>query len=516
MLKYDVIEKMGEYGVMNLNVLNWLDRSAVSFADKTIFSDKENSLTFSQLNTYTKSIGTFLAKRVKPGSPVVVMSGRHILTPACYLGVVRAGCFYAPMDATMPAARLNQILGVINASVMLVDREHAELAATLDFSGDILIMEDILVTAADEALLHRAASRLVGTSPLYVIFTSGSTGVPKGVITSHESLMCYIDAVCKVLEMHSEDVLGNQSPLDYIAAIRDIYIPVKLGASTVILPKNEFSMPAKLFETLNEYRVTTLCWSVAGVELPAKLGAFDVIKPEFVKKVCFSGSVMPCKYLKIWQKHLPDVRYVNQYGPTEATASCTYYVVEEEVDDDTVLPIGVPYENYQILLLNEDHTETEPGQVGEICVAGPILALGYYGNPEKTAESFLQNPLNPNYRELIYKTGDLGRFREDGILEFHGRKDRQIKHMGHRIELGEIEATACQIPGMIECCSLYQKEKELLYLFYSGEATSKEIAVHFRKVLPAFMVPRKIVNLESIPHLPNGKVDMQTLKTYFK
>lgn len=501
---------------MNLTVLNWLDSSAVSFADKTVFYDQDNTLTFSQLNTYTKSIGSYLAQRIKPGSPVVVMSGRHFMTPACYLGVVRAGCFYAPMDATMPVARLNQILGVIRASNMLVDREHFALAQTLNFSGDIFVMEDLLGTVPDEGLLQNASSRLVGTSPLYVIFTSGSTGVPKGVITSHESLICYIDAVCKVLKMTAEDVLGNQSPLDYIAAIRDIYIPLKLGASTVILPKNEFSMPTTLFETLNAYGVTTLCWSVAGVELPAKLGAFEVVKPESVRKVCFSGSVMSSKYLRIWQQNLPEALFVNQYGPTEATASCTYYIVNEQVEEDTVLPIGIPYENYQILLLNEDHTETAPGQVGEICVAGPILALGYYGNPEKTAESFLQNPLNPNYRELIYKTGDLGRFREDGILEFHGRKDRQIKHMGHRIELGEIEATAGQIPGVGECCALYQKEKELLYLFYSGTATSKEIAVHFRKVLPAFMVPRKIVALEAVPHLPNGKVDMQTLKSYFK
>jgi len=501
---------------MDLTVLKWLDKTAAVHADKTVFSDKETSLTFSQLNHHSKSIGTYLARQVSPCSPVVVMSGRHVLTPACYLGVVRAGCFYAPMDASMPAARLNQILGVIRAQIMLVDREHAQIAETLDFSGEILILEDILDTIPEEALLKKACAGLTGTSPLYVIFTSGSTGIPKGVITSHQSLMCYIDAVCKVLSMDETDVLGNQSPLDYIAAIRDIYIPVKLGASTVILPKNEFSMPTKLFETLNAYHVTTLCWSVAGVELPAKLGAFDVIKPEFVKKVCFSGSVMPCKYLKIWQEHLPDVLYVNQYGPTEATASCTYYVVSEKVEDSTVLPIGVPYENYRILLLNEDHTATVPGDIGEICVSGPILALGYYGNPEKTAESFLQNPLNPNYRELIYKTGDLGRFREDGVLEFHGRKDRQIKHMGHRIELSEIEGTAAEIPGVEECCALYQKEKELLYLFYSGTASSKEITLHFRKVLPAFMVPRKLVNLESVPHLPNGKVDMQTLKTYFK
>lgn len=501
---------------MELSVLKWLEKTVAQFPEKTVFSDKENTLTFSQLDAYASSIGSFLAKKLKADSPVAVMSGRHVLTPACYLGAVKGGCFYAPMDATMPVTRLNQILGVIQAPVMLVDREHEALARGLEFGGEIVVMEDVLDAPQDAALLRKRADRITGTTPLYVIFTSGSTGVPKGVITSHGSLMCYIDAVCKVLRMSDADVLGNQSPLDYIAAVRDIYIPVKLGASTVILPKNEFSMPAKLFETLNDYRVTTVCWSVAGVELPAKLGAFDVIKPEYVKKVCFSGSVMPCKYLKIWQEHLPDALYVNQYGPTEATASCTYYVIEEKVEDHTVLPIGVPYDNYQILLLNEDNTATEEGSVGEICVAGPVLALGYYGNPEKTAESFIQNPLNPYYRELIYKTGDLGRFREDGILEFHGRKDRQIKHMGHRIELGEIEGTAGEIPGVGECCALYQKEKELLYLFYAGEATAKEITLHFRKVLPAFMVPRKIINLPAIPKLPNGKMDMQTMKTYFK
>jgi non-ribosomal peptide synthetase component F len=275
-------------------------------------------------------------------------------------------------------------------------------------------------------------------------------------------------------------------------------------------------MPTKLFEILNEFQVTTLCWSVAGIELPAKLGGFSESKPQYLKKVCFSGSVMPCKYLKIWQDNLPDVLYVNQYGPTEATASCTYYVVDEKVDDSTVLPIGKPYENYGILLLDDNGREVAVGELGEICVTGPVLALGYYGDPVKTGEAFVQNPLNANYRELIYKTGDLGRYREDGNLEFHGRKDRQIKHMGHRIELGEIEGTACKVPGVTECCALYHKEKELLYLFYTGEAAPKEIVLYFRSVLPAFMVPRKLIKLETLPRLPNGKLDMQTMKSMFK
>ena len=501
---------------MQTSVLDWLDNTAGKYAGKTVFTDENRKITFSEFNNYTKSIGTYIARLVSGNAPVVVMSGRHVLTPSAFLGVVRAGCFYAPMDATMPLSRLNSILGVIKSDFMLVDKEHLETAKKLDFSGKIIIIDDIISTIHDENLLSKARLGLTEISPLYVIFTSGSTGVPKGVITSHHSLMCYIDAVCKVLDINESDVLGNQSPLDYIAAVRDIYLPLKTGASTVIIPKNEFSMPTELFETLNENRVTALCWSVAGIELPAKLGAFDCVKPEYLKKVCFSGSVMPCKYLKMWQENLPNVLYVNQYGPTEATASCTYYVVDEKVDDDTVLPIGTPYENYSIILLNEDGTETAEGEIGEICVKGPILALGYYGDLERTNESFIQNPLNKNYCELIYKTGDLGSLREDGLLMFHGRKDRQIKHMGHRIELGEIEETAKQIDGLGECCALYNKEKEHLYLFYTGDVTSKEIVLHFRKVLPAFMVPRKLVALEELPKLPNGKLDMQSMKAMFK
>ena len=501
---------------METSVLNRLDKTAAAFPDKVMFRDETAEITFGEFDRLTKAVGTYLAQRVPAGSPVAVMSGRHILTPSCFLGAVRAGCFYAPMDGDMPQTRLNQIIGVIRAGFMLVDRAHLETAQALDFDGEIIVFEDIRDTEPDEALLTAREKTLGCTSPLYVIFTSGSTGVPKGVITSHQSLMTYIDSVAKVLDINSTDILGNQSPLDYIAAVRDIYFPVSFGASTYIIPKNEFAVPTTLFDTLNREMITALCWSVAGVELPAKLGAFDVSKPEYLKKLCFSGSVMPCKYLKIWQEHMPDVLYVNQYGPTEATASCTYYVVKEKVNDDTVLPIGTAYDNYHVMLLNEDNTATPQGETGEICVSGPILALGYYGNKEQTEKSFLQNPLNDNYRELIYKTGDLGHFDENGVLHFHGRKDRQIKHLGHRIELGEIEETAKKIAGVTDCCALYYKDKATLYLFYVGPATSKEIVLYFRQNMPAFMVPRKLINLEALPTLPNGKTDMQTLKSYFK
>ena len=501
---------------METSVLNRLDRAVSRYADKTMFKDPSGELTFAQFDQVTKSIAAGLAQFVAPGSPVAVMSGRHLFTPAYYLGAVRAGCFYAPIDGDMPATRLNQILSVIKAPVLLVDSAHLEQAQALDFDGKLIVADDLSDTPSDDALLAQRASTLTNVSPLYVIFTSGSTGKPKGVITSHLSLMTYIDSVAKVLGVDETDILGNQSPLDYIAAIRDIYLPISFGAQTYIIPKNEFAIPTSLFATLNREKITTLCWSVAGVELPAKLGAFDESKPEYLRKLCFSGSVINSRYLRIWQEALPDVLYVNQYGPTEATASCTYYVVNGRVEDDTVLPIGVPYDNYRIILLNDDDTPTPQGEIGQICVGGPIVALGYYGNAEMTQRSFVQNPLNDNFREIIYKTGDLGRWSDDGNLMFHGRMDRQIKHMGHRIELGEIEETAKAIDGVSDCCALYHKEKENLYLFYTGTATAREITLCFRASMPAFMVPRKLVNLEELPHLPNGKTDMQTLKGYIK
>lgn len=496
---------------MFTSALCYLEHTLPSHRDKVVFSDESDQLTFDQVYDLSQAVGSFLVERAAPCSGVVVMSGRHVRTPVAFLGVAMAGCFYIPMDASLPVSRLNSILGVARSEHMIVDRANLEAARALDFRGDIYVLEDILETPRRPEALLRATEHLNENIPLYAIFTSGSSGTPKGVVTSHRALMNYIDAVANVLRLTEDDVLGNQSPLDYIAAIRDIYLPLKTGASTVILPKNQFAMPTELFKTLNEKHVSVLCWSVAGVELPARLHAFDYVKPEHLKTVLFSGSVMPCKYLRLWQDALPDVRYINQYGPTETTASCTYYEVEGLVDENTVLPIGVPYDNYSIFLLSPEGNAVPAGELGEICVAGPGLALGYYRDPERTAQSFIQNPLNDRYFERIYKTGDIGRFRDDGLLEFHGRNDRQVKHQGHRVELGEIEVTAMSLDGVQECCAMYKTEK--ISLVYAGEAKEKEIQLAFRERLPLFMMPRKVVRVEALPRLPNGKLDMQAINT---
>ena len=501
---------------MDTSILKMLDRASEKYTGKVVYRDGEENITFGALKKQAQAVGSWIAKKIPPESPVSVLAGRNIITPICYLGVAEAGCFYAPMDLTMPASRLNQILSVVDSKVMLVSKENLELAKSLEYKGEIVVIEDILDTKIDEDLLESARNNLTEYSPLYVIFTSGSSGIPKGVITSHNSLMCYLDALNEVIELNDKDILANQSPLDYIAAVRDIYLPLMSGAETVIVPKNEFAMGGRLFDVLNKYKVTTICWSAAGMEVPAKLGAFDEAVPEYLTKIVFSGSVLLGKYLKIWQDNLPNAMFVNQYGPTETTASCTYYVVSEKATEETVLSIGRPYKHYKILLLSENNEAVSKGKVGEICVSGPCLALGYYGDEKRTSEAFIQNPLNKNYRELIYKTGDLGRIEEDGNLTFLGRKDRQIKHMGHRIELAELELTALKLDGIEECCVLYDADKKQIYMFVIGDNEPRDVVLHFRKEMPPFMVPRKVIKLEEMPRLPNSKIDMQELKSYFK
>ena len=510
------------------NVLEWLDATAERFPEKTAFDDGENSICFSEVRRKTQQVGAGLlhllvnadeseafSKR-NAVTPVAVLSGRNIDTPVAFLGVVAAGCFYAPLDATAPVPRLQTILANLKPEVLIVSEEFQELAGQLLQDGQAVrtaLLEDLIqteVTDEDLAKMQEIRQQQQPADPLYVIHTSGSSGTPKGVLTGHASLINYINAYSKVMGIDENDVLGNQSPLDYIAAIRDIYVPLKTGAQTCILPKKDFVFPGLLFDDLTAKKVTSIGWSVNAMTIPTNMGAFEKGCPEYLNKVCFSGSVMPCRVLKIWQEYLPEAKFVNQYGPTEATASCTYYEVKEQVREEDVLPIGIPYDNYEVFLLNEDGTLTKEGEIGEICVGGPVLALGYLNAPELTAKSFVPDPRAKE--GIVYKTGDLGRMAEDGNLEFHGRKDRQIKHLGHRVELDEIEEAAKRINGIADCTALYKEDAEMIYLFYTGTATVKEIATVLRANLPGFMVPRKFIQLEEMPHLANGKTDMQTLK----
>lgn len=496
---------------MQNSVIDYILYSSENFGNKAAYDDTDNQISFRETEIMSAHIASSILEWHLFNEPILVITERNVFTLIAFLGIARAGCYYIPVDSTLNSNRINQIIEASDAKLLITTESLKQTVDGLNYEGAVLTIENALTCNINRSALTEIERKLQSNMPLYVIFTSGSTGKPKGVITSHLSLMNYIEAVDDVLMLQETDVIGNQSPLDYIAAIRDIYLPLKTGATTIIIPKSKFAMASELAETIESYHISVLCWSAAGLEVASKTGLLEELKTKDIRKILFSGSILPGSVLKEWQQHFPAAQFINQYGPTETTASCTYYIVTEEATDNTILPIGIPYKNYSIVLLDQDGNEVKDGEIGEICVSGLGVTLGYYRDKELSDKSFIQNPLNHKYREIIYKTGDLGKYDTSGMLLFCGRKDRQIKHLGHRIELEEIELAAKRIDGVDDCVATYDSSKETLFLIYSGDAEKKDIVLNFRKKMPSFMVPRKVVKVEEIPHLPNGKVDAKAI-----
>ena len=280
-----------------------------------------------------------------------------------------------------------------------------------------------------------------------------------------------------------------------------------------IIPKMMFSFPALLFQHMDEMKINTVNWSTSALRIIASLKALDQVKPKYVERFFFSGEVMPNKVLNYFRKYFPDASFVNLYGPTEITFNCTYYVVNRLFKDDEPLPIGHPFPTTEILILDENGSPVDPGEIGEICVGGSSLALGYYNNPEATAKAFVQYPKNENNSERIYRTGDLGHYNKLGELMFVSRKDQQIKHMGYRIELGEIEAAAYTVTNVEAACCVYDQTKETLVLLYQSSIPDDEALFSaLKKVLPRYMLPSRLIYFQKFPLTSTGKINRLALE----
>ena len=496
------------------NVLEYLEKSATQYPDKIAFSDQKQEITYHQLLLRAKKIGTTLTKQFQPRTPIPVYMEKGVDTICLLFGIAYAGCFYVMLDLRHPKERIEQILETLQARQIVTSEQEKNRLAKLDLSVEKIQLEQ-LENDIDEEVLKQIRNAHLDIDPLYGIFTSGSTGKPKGVVVCHRSVIDFIDVFTETFAITSEDVIGNQAPWDFDVSVKDIYSTICCGATMQIIPKAYFSMPSKLIDFLCDREVTTLIWAVSALCILSTLKAFDYRVPAKLKKIMFSGEIMPMKQLHVWQSVLPQAMYVNLYGPTEITCNCTYHIVNEQDKEKAVLPIGKPFKNERILLLDDqNHLISNPMEKGEICVSGTAVALGYYKNPEQTGKAFVQNPLNENWQEIIYRTGDIGYIGEDGLLYFSGRRDFQIKHMGHRIELSDIECALTAIDGVERCCCLYEEEKILA--FYEGTMEQKLLVKELKKKLPAFMVPNHFISLEQFPLTKNGKIDRSALKKHWE
>jgi len=494
-----------------INVLEYLENSARRFPDKTAFADEGEQITYLELLHKSRAAASGIARLVPPRTPIAVLGQRSVKTATIFFACVYAGCFYVPLNPLHPTKRIEQILGELKTPLILSDGKRKDLQ--LKNGEQILSYDEAFSFLPDDDLLINIRDGHIDVDPLYVAFTSGSSGTPKGIAVSHRSVIDFIEEFTATFGITEKDVLGNQAPFDFDVSVKDIYSTIKCGATLQIIPKEKFSFPVGLIDFLIERRVTTLIWAVSAMCVLSSFKAFGYKGPDRINKILFSGEVMPIKHLNEWKRYFPDAQFVNLYGPTEITCNCTYYRVPRGEFVGDVLPIGKPFKNERVFLLGEDgRLIEEAGKVGEICVSGTALSLGYYNNPSETQRAFVQNPINSSWTESVYKTGDIAFSDKDGNFVFVGRRDFQVKRMGHRIELPEIESAILKVGGVVRSLCVFDPEKDKIWAFYQGEADEKSVATYLRGALPAYMSPQKIVKIEKFPLTENGKIDRKKLK----
>lgn len=488
-------------------VTDYLNYSAEEYPEKPAFCDNQRQMTYRQLQQEAFHVAMSLINRNIFKKPILIFMDKSAECIAAYMGAAYSGNFYSPLDIDMPAERIGKIVETLLPEMVVASEKCREKAEKLFQEIPVLYYEEMQKQEVEIERIRRVENQIIDTDILYVLFTSGSTGIPKGVTVSHKSVIAYACWVKTAFGFDENTIFGNQTPFYFSMSVLDIFQTLCNGATLYIIPKVLFSFPIRLLEYLNEHSINTIYWVPTALCQVANTRALEKRKPETLKKVLFAGEVMPAKQLNVWRKMLPDALYANLFGPTETTDICCYYVLGREIADTESVPIGYACRNTDLLILDEDDLPVSGHDIGELCVRGSILASGYYRNPEKTAEVFVQNPVNPDYPEIIYRTGDLVHVNERKELIYDSRKDFQIKHLGHRIELGEIEAVASGAEGVDRVCCLYHKEQKQIILFYTGTAGEEILQSTIKSNLPVYMVPSKIKNVIVMPINANGKID---------
>lgn len=498
-----------------INIMDYLDATVAKHPDKIAARDAERELDFASLQNLALSLAGRISNALQGKNRQIIATilPKGLKAVIADLAILYSGNAYMNLDRHNPEARLAAIIENTRPALQLGSPElqFASLPV-MDFELDDLPELD----AASKKTLCNLRKQLIDTDLLCLINTSGSTGTPKAVALCHRGFLDFTEAVAETGLVKKNEIIGSLSPVVFDIWSFELCMVMAFGATLVCLPEHEAAFPARLLQRMAENSVSFIFWVPTIMVVIANQRLLDAVSLPSLRMIWFAGEVFPTVKFNYWVSRLPQARFANFYGPIEITLDCLYYVAERPLSDTEPIPIGKPFPNTRVLLLDACDREISQANLedeGEICVVGSSLAAGYYNDPEKTALAFVQNPLQNACPEIMYRTGDMGRWNQYGELMFAGRKDTLVKHHGYRIELAEIEHMALTAKtGITNCCALYDGEQIILAYEAPEKLNDKYLLASLRRIMPKYMVPQAYWHHTEMPRNPNGKIDRNFLK----
>ncbi len=503
------------------------DRPAVIFGDRT--------LTYCELDRASDQFAHLLLDvGVARGGMVGVHLHRGADALIAIHGALKIGAIYVPLDPQSPSARLRYIVDTCRLQVVATAREHL---ATLDDAlkgaisvGRVVLMDGgnpgqrpleapaIVDWVADCAadLLELPEAATIDLDSAYVLFTSGSTGAPKGVVISHRNALTFVNAAGDLFDITADDRLSHVCPLLSDMSVFDIYVALRAGACIVGIPEVAAMFPPMLARAIREYGITVWNSVPSALVGVARLDNLDLAS---LRLVLFAGEAFPVEPLRRLMAAVPEARFCNMYGQTEANTSTYHWVGGIPEGSREPVPIGRALPNFEVFALGDDgHQAVGPGEEGELYVRSSTVALGYWGDPDRSARAFIANPLDPSTGGRVYRTGDIVRLDAKGDLVFLGRKDLMTKSRGYRVEIEEVEGALRNHPGITNAAVIAVPDERIgnrLAAFVEprlpGGLTRDEVMAHCLSELPRYMIPEDITFCDALPLTPLGKVDRQRL-----
>jgi len=522
----------------NYLLQSYLDDGWRAHPEKPALVDDQRSLSYGELHRDADRIAHCLRESgVRRQDRVVICMKRSAQVVLAIMGILKADAIYVPVDAKAPVERLLKVAKDCRPSAMICDE------ATLPVMDRIksqmpsvrrLILFGAAGGSGSDLPCVRWEQAAPGAVPppdynnidadaAYILYTSGSTGSPKGVTISHLNVINYIEWAVEYFQIREADRILGTAPFHFDMSTFDIYTALKAGATLCIAPERLLLFPGKLLDLIEKEKVTVWKGVSSLLMYLSSTGSLREGRIPTLEKILFGGEVLATKHLMNWMQHFPSKRFYNVYGPTESTGISACYPVERvPVAASEPIPIGKACSNTEIFILTDEGRLAQTGEAGELCIRGSGLSLGYWDDEEKTARAFVRNPLGCTQHDRIYRTGDLARVREDGVLEYLGRKDFQIKYMGYRIELFEIEQAILSQDNIhqaaVVLCDTNQSEVPELVAFIAGPALMDldSIMEELGRAVPSYMLPKRIIPMSEIPLTDRGKTDRVALREFYQ